>query len=221
MKIKPPEHGNIPVLVSASERADIALQKAEHNSQDFYEPLAAVAAGHFISEVRGLPLCEAEVEIGGNIYSLNIDLEKGMISEKLKKCKQLLSKTLVKIENIDTLISDYMYESRRIRLIRCDDAKLFSDSRLKLLFLRKQLPICSVSAVYSCKDGKVEFKYLGNEGAKVRDALGAALAIATEERDRFLGKTVLYSTGIGEALIAFSGSGITLFSKINRPKGRL
>ena len=179
--IKIEECENIPAFVAASDTADISLLRADScKSKDFYEPLAALATGRFVYEKRGLPLTDIDVEIQGRVYCVIIDSLNKNIGLNFKKCKQILSKTDINIDNVAAFASDYLFENERIRLVRCDDIEMFSDSSLRLIFMRDGLPLCSVVTAYSCYDGKVKYKYLSRICNRPMWALGAALSIASE-----------------------------------------
>jgi len=207
------KYDNIPVLVSASEVADISVSLLDGAATlGFSDVLCALAAGRFIYEVRGLPLTEADVEILGNVYRILIDIKAASVSFKTRKCKQLLSKQSIKIENIDTRVSDYLYEDKRIRLFKCENADVFSEEHLRLFFRREGVPLCSVCAAYSYENGKVKFKFSGEESNRSKAALAASLSIATELSCCGCCKRTAFISDEGEITVISEGGHLTICS---------
>ena len=214
--IKIEECENIPAFVGASDKADISLLRADScKSKEFYEPLAAIAAGRFIYEKRGLPLTDVDVEISGCVYSVIIDEKNLKVGLKLRKSKQILSKQEVALDNVATFASDYLFENERIRLVRCDDSELFSDSSLRLLFMRDELPLCSVVTAYSCSKGKVKYKYLTRISNEPKWALGAALSIASELSAYYSDSGLVYFCEDNEFSVRLQDSYLSLYTGLS------
>ena len=202
-----------PLLVGASELGELSLVPIKSNAPDAISyPLAALSAGRFICEVRGLPITEANIEILEKIYCVKIHLVSKTVGIKLNKCKQLLSNQIVEVENTKLIVSDYLCDGKRIRLYKCDDIDLFSTPCQRVFLYRDGLPLCDAFAAYSYNDGVVDFKFIQRDSQPSVNALEAALAIATELSESHLCGRITYRCEMGEGVIVADYSSLTLFS---------
>ena len=195
------ETADIPVSVTASERAELCFKFLRENDTDKpSESLTALAAGSFLCGVRGLPLTEADIEISGNIYTVKIDCEKRIVSLNKRKCKQLLSKTEINVKNAEITVADYEADGERIRLLECEDQELLSEELTRLLLYREGAPMANIAAAFSVRDKEVAFRYFSSGRDGCATSLSVAEAIATHlsrYRPRGMGARPLLNTSAG------------------------
>lgn len=207
---------NIPLLISASESADIKVTPI--NTEDVCEasdPLFALAAGAFLMKVRGLPLDEAEIETASGIFKLLLDEKGDRVGVILSKCKQLSSNSKFLLENIEIKCSDYLSFGKRIRLVRSRDPEMFSPDALRLASFRKGLPLADCAAVFSLGEDRCEYRFTSREKEKEKYALRCALAIASET-DFFKGgdeRSLTFQSG--ECIIGREGSEVVFWQRFS------
>ena len=169
--------GEYVLAVTASERGEIKVSSVGKSLLP--SPLAALAAGRFLSGVRGVPIEEAEVEYDGDILTAYIDHKTGEIKTKLHKCKQTLSKERVFVHNIEVECTDYLCDNVRIRLVGCAE-DMPEEQTLRMLLLREGMPLADAVAAYTVKDGELLIRSVCKGGGDAVHSLGAVSAAARE-----------------------------------------
>ena len=125
-----------PLILTSSLSADVSVKLPPSYKVDksFYS-LAALGAARFILDVRGVPLNEIDVEIGGEIFRVARTGNDGKLGVKMPKCKELASNIQTFVGVTDVNVSDYIVENTCVRLLECSDVRTLSPDCLKSLLL--------------------------------------------------------------------------------------
>ena len=142
-------------------------------------PTAAVAAATFLTLVRGLPMDEVRIESCGEFFDVSFGKTDRIFGILLDKCKQLLSKTTILIDEMKFLVSEYECLGDRILTVKCSDATCFDDSALSRIMLEygDSLP-CGAVAYSLLENRAVARARFINSSAD--NMLRAALSVARE-----------------------------------------
>ncbi len=140
-------------------------------------PTAAYAAACFLVQVRGLPLSECEVEIGGKIYTCLFSENGGKCELLVEKCKQLYENNRVFCHNIELEVKRFLDGRGEILLLPTEDDERVPAASLRSLILPESGGL-SMACALSVKAWGVSVRYLdatGTYGAPLRCACPAAL----------------------------------------------
>ena len=142
-----------------SDIADFSLECYGRDGAQLSEPYLPLSAfAYFLRKVRGLPSFEFDVEYFGKIHSVSEQLYMPWHSEKLDKCKLLLTKQDIMSGNV-TLTTYFAKGESSYRILPCDDA--FCVDSLVLSSLRLFGGELVDTAVAASFDGVVHIRSSG------------------------------------------------------------
>lgn len=140
---------------------------------------AAMAAAAFLTELRGLPLEELDIDTDCGVYriiSANNPQKREIL---LPKCKLLCAKTPITVENIEIFVSVVSDGHGMICTVKCSDVATFSESALCLLptLLCDKYKSIDTAVAYSVTEGKIHAVYTSTI-TKKSPVLRCATAVA-------------------------------------------
>lgn len=113
----------------------------------------AISALAFLRTARGLPLTELEVSVNGIIYDAFADEGSGRVGIILPKCKQIVTNSHTYADETEVEYRSVAVSGGTVQLVRCKDARLFSDDRL--LALPRPAGKLAGAAAWSVSEGEV------------------------------------------------------------------
>ena len=134
-----------------STEADAEVVPLQQNRATPYA--LAISALAFLRTARGLPLTELEVSVNGIIYDVFADEGSGRVGIILPKCKQIVTNSHTYADETEVEYRIVAVSGGTVQLVRCRDARLFSDDRL--LVLPRPVGKLAGAAAWSVSEGEV------------------------------------------------------------------